>query len=182
MAEWFEVYDAKGVLVRARRRSTRLVWIYALVSGALVAAAPIAMLMLPRGGETIATLCAVVLVMYGLWLIVRLNQIHRKLWRPDVSVHRALGFDTGRRSRALAWPNVHQVEVEADGLTLVGRTHGSWVRLHVPKTFPHYTALAHRVVEYAEAHDRPVWLDGQPWQALDLASVYPFLGRQPEAA
>ncbi|GAB5534573.1 MAG: hypothetical protein Rubg2KO_08220 [Rubricoccaceae bacterium] len=182
MAEWFEVYDAKGVLLRARRRATRLVWIYALVSGALVAAAPIAMFVLPRGGVAVAVTCAIGLVMYGLWLIIRLNQIHSKLWRFDVSVHRALGFDTGRRSRALAWPDVHQVEIESDGLTLVGRTHGSWVRLHVPTSFPHYTALAHRVIEYAEAHDRPVWLDGHPWQELDLVEVYPFIDHPHEAA
>ncbi|MEO0557260.1 MAG: hypothetical protein AAF170_03645 [Bacteroidota bacterium] len=182
MAEWFEVYDAKGVLLRARRRATRVVWIFALVSGVLITIAPVAMFVLPEGGLALAVACAVGMAMHGLWLILRLNQIHSKLWRFDVSVHQALGFDTGRRSRALAWPDVHQVEIESDGLKLVGRTHGSWVRLHVPHTFPQYTALAHRVVEYAEAHGRPVWVDGQPWQALDLEKVYPFIAQPSEAA
>lgn len=182
MAEWFEVYNAKGVLVRARRRANRLMWIYALVSGTLVAVAPVAVFVLPEGGFAIAGACAIGLVVYGVWLIVRLNRIHRKLWRLDVSVHRVLGFDTGRRSRALIWSNVQQVEIETSGLTLVGRTHGAWVRLRVPKTFPHYTDLAHRVVEYAEAHNRPVWVDGQPWQTLDLAVLYPFLSAVQETA
>lgn len=182
MAEWFEVYDAKGVLRRARRRASRLVWTYALVSGVLIAAAPVAMFVLPRGGMPVAGLCAFGLVGYGIWLMIRLNQIHRKLWRFDVSVHRALGYDTGRRSRALTWSNVYQVEVDDSGLTLVGRTHGSWVRLQIPKTFPKYTSLAHRVVDYAEAHDRPVWVDGRPWEMLDLQALYPFLRSETETA
>lgn len=182
MAEWFEVYNAKGVLVRARRRARRLMWTYALVSAVLIAVAPVAAFVLPRGGFAVAVLSAVVLVAYGIWLILRLNHIHRTLWRFDVSVHRALGFDTGRRSRALTWSNVQQVEVEDSGLTLVGRTHGSWVRLRIPRSFPRYTALAHRVVDYAEAHNRPVWVDGQPWQLLDVETLYPFLRSEQEAA
>lgn len=182
MAEWFEVYDAKGVLVRARRRARRLMWAYAAVSGTLISVAPVAVFVLRRGGFAVAVLSALGLVVYGVWLIARLNQIHRKLWRIDVSVHRALGFDTGRRSRALAWSNVEQVEVEDAGLTLVGRTHGAWVRLQVPRSFPRYTALAHRIVEYAEAHNRPVWIDGQPWQSLDLNVVYPFLDAESQTA
>lgn len=172
MAEWFEVYDAKGVLVRARRRANRLVWVFALVSGGLVAAAPVATFVLPRGGFAVAVACAAVLVVHGVWLVVRLSQIHRKLWRLDLSVHRALGFDTGRRSRALTWVDVHRVEVGGGGLTIVGRTHGSWVRLRVPAAFPRYTSLAHRVVEYAEAHGRPIWVDGRPWQTLDIGALY----------
>ena len=182
MAEWFEVYDSKRVLIRARRRATRLVWIFALISGALVAAAPVAVFVFPDVGVAVAGTCGIGLVLYGIWMIARLSQIHGKLWRIDLSVHRALGFDTGRRSRALAWPNVHQVDIDDSGLLLVGRTHGAWVRLQIPSTFPHYTALSHRVVEYAEAHDRPVWVDGKPWQSLDLEVLYPFLRSEREAA
>ena len=171
MAEWFEVYNAKGVLRRARRRANRLVWIYALVSGALVAAAPVAALLLPTGGIYVAVGCAAVLLAHGVWLIARLRRLHGTLWRIDLSVHRALGFDTGRRSWALVWSDVHRVDVSRRGIELVGRTHGSWVRLRVPASFPQYVALAHRVVEYAEAHGRPVWVDGQPWQSIELADL-----------
>lgn len=182
MAEWFEVYNAKSVLVRARRRARRLMWTYAAVSGALIAVAPVAVFVLPRGGFAVAVVSAIGLVAYGIWVVVRLNHIHRKLWRLDVSVHRALGFDTGRRSRALTWSNVEKVEVDAAGITLIGRTHGSWVRLRVPTSFPRYTSLSHRVVEYAEAHGRPIWVDGKPWQMLDLETLYPFLRSEKEAA
>ena len=172
MAEWFEVYNAKGVLLRAQRRTRRLVLVFALVSAAVVVVAPLATFALPTAGFAVALASGAALVGYGIWLIARLSAIHGTLWRLDLSVHRALGFDTGRRARILAWPDVHHVDVADAGITIVGRTHGAWVRLHVPRSFPRYVTLAHRVVEYARAHRRPLWLDGRPLEAVDLSEVH----------
>jgi hypothetical protein len=38
---------------------------------------------------------------------------------------------------------------------------------------PQFSALARRAVEYAEAFCRPVWLDGRPLDAHDLAALFP---------
>ena len=48
-------------------------------------------------------------------------------------------------------------------------------RLTVAAGIPQFTVLAHRAVEYAEAHGRTVCVEGTPLDDLDLATLLPSL-------
>ena len=68
------------------------------------------------------------------------------------------------------------MEVDGCGLRVVGDDgSGSPVQIALAPSFPTYCEVGHRAVEYAEAFGRPVWVDGRPWQSLDLDALYPFL-------
>ncbi len=174
MSEWYEVFDHAEVLLAMQRRAGRLVALFALAGGALVALAPL-LVGLPFGGVLVAAV-AVALVVAALHVAQAIRALRCVVWCVKLSVHRVVGHDCGRRRAALAWEAVERVELDRDGLLLVGRDEGGVSRrLRVPHAFPDYARLSHRVVEYAEAFGRPVFVDGRPWQLLDLHEVYPFL-------
>jgi hypothetical protein len=105
-----------------------------------------------------------------------LRRLQAVAWCVRLSFH-GLIADFGHRRTALRWSAVARVEVDDDGLVVVGTDEGgSAQRLRLPCSFPRYAQLSHRVVEYAEAHRRPLFVDGRPWQLLDLHALYPFLG------
>lgn len=174
MAEWFQVFDDDRVLVRARARVRRRVVVFALVSGALVSAAPIAAVFWPDHAGSLAAACGVALVAYAGWLLVGLARLHRRLWRLELSVRRAVGHDAGGRRVSLAWTDLAFVDLRDDRLVLAGRdATGRRVRLSVGVQTPQFDVLARRAVEYAEAYCRPVHLDGRPLDAVSLAGLYP---------
>ncbi|MDT7857644.1 hypothetical protein RQM47_13405 [Rubrivirga sp. S365] len=176
MAEWFQVFDDERVLVSVRTRARRLVVAFALVSGGLVALAPLSTLVAPAHAGLAALACGVVLTAYAAWLLRRLGRLHRRLWRIELSFRRAVAHDAGGRRVALAWQALDQIDVRTDGLVLSGRTTlGRRVRLHVAASMPQFARFAHRAVEYAEAFGRPVWVEGQPWEAIDVTSIHPGL-------
>jgi hypothetical protein len=112
----------------------------------------------------------------ALHLLQALGALRSVVWCVKLSARGLVGYDYGRRRVALAWPAVERVELDAEGLVVVGRDGGGEPRrLRVPHLFPDYARLSHRVVEYAEAFGRPVYVDGRPWQLLDVHEVYPFL-------
>jgi hypothetical protein len=93
-----------------------------------------------------------------------------------LSVRRVIGYDLTQQRMALAWPDVDCVEIDRRGLLIRGRDEtGSACRLRIGSAFPDYVRLAHRFVDYAEVYTRPVYIDGRPWQLLDLHALYPFL-------
>ena len=174
MAEWFQVFDDDRVLVRVRARVRRRVVAFALVSGALVAAAPVSTLAWPAHSGPLAAACGVVLLVYAAWLVVGLVRLHRRLWRLELSVRRAVGHDAGGRRVSVAWPDLAHVDLRDDGLVLAGRDGaGRRVRLHVGAETPQFGVLARRAVGYAEAFCRPVYLDGRPLDAHSLAALFP---------
>lgn len=174
MAEWFQVFDDERVLVRVRARVRRRVVLFALVSGALVTAAPVSTLFVRQHAGLVAAGCGLALVVYAGWLVVGLVRLHRRLWRLELSVRRAVGHDAGGRRVSVAWPDLSHVDLRDDGLVIAGRDGGGRrVRLHVGAETPQFEALARRAVEYAEAFCRPVHLDGRPLDAHSLGALFP---------
>jgi hypothetical protein len=175
MAAWYEVYDDQDALLDARRRVQRLTRAYGLATLALAVGAPLAVLHLPQG-PWLAAGAALGLLGGGLYLLHALRTLHAVTWCIRLSFH---GFvaDFGQRRTAMRWSNVARVEVDDEGLLVVGTDEGgAALRLRLPSSFPRYAQLSHRLVEYAEAHRRPIFVDGRPWQLLDLQVLYPFLG------
>ena len=174
MAEWFQVFDDDRVLVSVRTEARRHVIAFALVSGGLVALAPVSTLVTPSYAGLVAVACGAALTAYAVALLRRLTRLHRRLWKVELSFRRIVVHDAGGRRVALAWQALDQIDVRGDGVVLSGRTDlGRRVRFRVAATMPQFASLGHRAVEYAEAFGRPVWVEGEPWEALDVSVLHP---------
>lgn len=179
MSDWYEVYDNEQVQQRTRKQVGRIV--LGVIIG-LSAMAVILPLMLFQFG-----IPAAVIILVGLAVLVlvaaasrELLQLRRVTWCVKVSVHRIVGYDYARRKAVIPWPDVERVDVEPDGLLIVGRpTTSRPPVLQIPTLFPEFPHLSHRIVEYAEAHGIPICVDGRPWQLLDLSTLYPFMAGLP---
>ncbi|WP_420454734.1 hypothetical protein [Rubrivirga sp.] len=176
MSTWSQVFDDDRVLEEARQRTRRNVVAFALVSGALVSLAPLATLSPRLDPAAVALLCGALLSLGAGAVMVRLAREYRRLWRIELCVGRFVGHDAAGRRRTLAWSGVDRVDVSAAGLTVTGRDEsGRGVRLTVAAAMPSFTVLAHRAVEYAEAHGRTVSVGGTPLADLDLVELFPTL-------
>ena len=176
MAEWFQVYSDDAVLGQARRGARRVAVAFAIVSGVLVATAPLATVLWPGHAGVVALFSMAGLSTFAIWTIRRLGHHHRAVWRVDLSVHHAVGHDAGGRRWTLAWTSLDRVDIGDHGLVLSGHDAGGQpVRLNVAASMPEFAALSHRAVEYAEAFRRPICVDGQPWEAIDLTVLYPSI-------
>ena len=173
MAEWFEVYEDAVGLEAARSRLRRLAIGFALASGALVAGAPVAAVTWPRHSLAVALAAGALLIGHGLWLSVRVARIRRAVWRLDVSVHHVVGHDVSGLRRVLGWADVTWVDVSGMGVEVVGRRMGRRVSFVVPASFPDFPHIGNRVVRYAEAFRRPVFVDGRPTEALSIDALRP---------
>ena len=182
MAGWSQTYDDDGALDRARARARRLVVVFALASGALVSAAPLATVVWRAHAGAVALTCGALLTALAATVLVRLAREHRRLWRVELSVRQVVGHDAAGRRRALPWARVSRVDVSSAGLVVSGADErGRRVRIEAPASMAPFTALAHRAVEYAEAHGREVCVEGCPLDRLDLVALYPSLCESPTA-
>lgn len=171
MAEWFEVYEDAPARVAADLRQRRLVAGFALVAGAVVAGAPVVALAWPAHSLAVALAAGTVLVAYAGWLGWRLSRMRRSVWRLDLSVHHAVGHDLSGARRVLGWADVTYVDVSDAGIEVMGRRMGRRVQFVLPPSFPDHGRIGHRVVRYAEAFGRPVFVDGRALDALDVRSL-----------
>jgi hypothetical protein len=174
MSTWYEVYDNQDALRATRQRVRGLTRRYGVATLGLALWAPLVILHVPAG-PWIALGAAAVLAASGVLVLRALRRLHAVAWCVRLSFH-GLVADFGRRRTALRWSAVARVELDDEGLVILGTDEGGTaVRLRLPYSFPRYAALSHRVVEYAETHGRPIFVDGRPWQLLDLLALYPFL-------
>ena len=176
MSTWSQVFDDDRVLEEARRKARRCVAAFALAAGALVSAAPLATLWEVTDAAAVAVLCGSLLAGCAAGAMLFLAREYRRLWRIELSVGRFIGHDAAGRRRALPWTSVVRVDVTGTGLVVLGRDEaGHGARLAVSAEMPGYTALAHRAIEYAEAHGRTICVDGTPLARLDLVELFPTL-------
>ncbi len=173
MAEWFEVYEDAAGRTSAQARLRRLAVGFALASGAVVAGAPVAALTWPTRSLAVAVAAGVLITGHAAWLAWHVARTRRAVWRLDVSVHHIVGHDASGLRRVLAWPDVTWVDVGDAGVEVVGRRMGRRVRFVVPASFPDFPHIGNRVVRYAEAFRRPVYVDGRPTDALGIDSLRP---------
>ncbi len=172
MAAWSQVFDDGAVLARARRRARRLMFEFALVSGVLVAVAPLATIWGGAQAGRMALACGVVLSASATWVLVRLAREHRRVWRVEVSALGIAAQDVAGRRVALLWRGVDHVDLSDSGLTVTGHTPETQrVRIRVRAAAPAFDALARQVVSRAHAHRRPLAVDGCPVDALSLGAL-----------
>lgn len=175
MAYWYEVFDHPDVLRATRLRARRLAALFAVGGGAFLIVAPLVALRFYWG--SLAAVAGLLLVTgAALHVAHAIGTLRRQVWCVKLSAQHVVGYSAGQQGTAIAWRAVERVEVEPAGLVVVGRDErGEPQTLRVPASFPAYSQLSHRLVEYAEAYGRPVCVDGRPWQHLDVHEVYPFL-------
>ncbi|HEX9950416.1 MAG TPA: hypothetical protein VGB53_01495 [Rubricoccaceae bacterium] len=178
MAEWFEVYEDAAARTAAEQHVRRLAVGFALASGALVAAAPVTALAWPGWSMAVALATLALLVGHAAWLVWQVRRARRAVWRLDLSVHHVVGHDVGGRRCVLAWSDVTWIDV-GEGIDVVGRRLGRRVRFVLPPTFPDHAHVGHRIVRYAEAFGRPVFVDGRPAEALDISPLRQILSGPP---
>lgn len=176
MPNWYEVFDDEQVQLQTQRHVRRVLIGVAAALGLLALVGPLVVSSVADSGLALSLIALLALVVLGV-ASYRLIRLQRVMWCVKLSVHRIVGFDYARRKTVLPWCEVERVDVDRDGLLLVGLPshRGAGPVLRIPSQYPEFHALSHRTVEYAEAHGVPVCVDGRPWQFLDVATVYPFL-------
>ncbi len=177
---WYEVYDDERVRVLTRQGVGRLVVLAAVGLAGVVGLAPLLAFLLPSpplvAGGVIGLGAALLLIVSR-----QLLRRRRVVWRVELSVHRAVGYDYAQRRIELPWADVERVDVTDRAVRVAGRPSGRRPApvFDVPVAFAGYTLLSHRLVEYAEAHGVPICVEGRPWQLMDLTTLYPSLSTLP---
>lgn len=171
MSNWYEVFDNEEVQRYARKQATHLTAVAgAAVLVTLLGASLGAENYLPRpyvGGVLVVTWLVTVR-----WMATRMRKVRRLVWCIKLSEERIVGYDYTRRKAVMEWRGVQRVELTNDGLLLIGP---DLFAFEIPHLFPDFAELSHRVVYYAEMNVIPVFIDGQPWQNLDVFQLFPFL-------
>lgn len=179
MSAWSEVFVDDSVRHAAQRYARNVILSFGLFSAVLVCLAPLVTLFVPEFALAIAFVGLSALSVSGAWVVHRLNPVQRRVWHVELSIREAVFIDVQGHRHGVLWPRIERLNLTDGGLTFVSRDRdGMIAEYHVPSAFCHYAAMSHRAVEYAEALRRPVCVDGQPWQSLDLRGVFPFLGAE----
>ncbi|WP_412062274.1 hypothetical protein [Rubrivirga sp. IMCC45206] len=180
MPPWSHVFDDDRALADARRRARRAVIAFAVVSGALVAAAPVAAFAFGEHSAAVALACGLLLSAAAGIVALRLARENRRLWRVELSAHRFTGHDAAGRRRSLPWNRIGRLDLCGGGLSVVGLDElGRRIELRVSAGMPAFDTLARRAVVLARAHRRTICVDGCPLDAIDLAPMLDAPARPP---
>ncbi|MEM6327913.1 MAG: hypothetical protein AAF791_12410 [Bacteroidota bacterium] len=165
------IHDDPIALVRAQRKVREALVAFGVVTGGVAVVAPVVAIGFHLGAA-VPLAAGAILTLHAALTIRRLARLRRRVWRVAITARHLVALDAGRRQTSVAWRAVERVEVENAGLTLVATgTDGISFRLHVRRHFAAYVALAHEVVARAERQGCAVWVDGRPWQDLDLSAL-----------
>lgn len=175
MPRAYDVYDDEEVQRLARSQVSQL-------TGATSAAVALTLLGITVGvtGRLSLPLLGVGLVILwvGLaaWTAWRLRSLRRRVWCVRLTDDGIEGYDYARRKLTLEWNAVRRIDVTDHGLVVVGMGPALF---EVPSIFNDFADLSHRVVRYAERSGIPLYIDGQPWQQLDVYHLFPMLADDP---
>lgn len=174
MSAWSQVFDDGTALLSARLRARRLLVGFALVSGALVSAAPLATVWGGAHAGVVVLVCGVLLSASAAVVLHRLARVHRQWCRFEVSTLGLAATDTAGRRTALLWRAVDAVDLADAGLAISGRDpDGRPIEIRARREVPGFDALARQVVACAHAHRRPLSVEGCPVDALGLGGLAP---------
>lgn len=170
---WYDVYDNVEVQLLTRRQAAAVTGIVTVVL-----AVSAACLSLGLAGVLSLPLAVFVALLVGSafiwWFVRRIRRLRRIVWCVKISREEVVGYDYGRRKRALEWSKVERVEVDDGSLTIVGPQP---VSLEITHLFADFHCVSHRIVHFADRHAIPIFVHGKPWQQIDVYAVYPFLSR-----
>ncbi len=171
MSAWYEVYDNVDVQLMTRKRAAAL-------TGAVTLAIMFSIAVLALGLEgslpVPTALGWIALGWFGLswWCLHRRRRLRRLVWCVKLSDREIVGYDYARNKSSLDWLDVDRIDIRDSALVVAGRED---VCLEIAHLFSEFSELSHRIIRYADLYDIPVFIDGRPWQQLDVLDVFPFL-------
>jgi hypothetical protein len=173
MANWYEVYESDAVLREVRQRVTRLL-VFG-TPGALLASLLAAIFLTQTPPAWIPASAVMGLAVGGGIAFLRLwHGTRQAVWCVKLSDRAVEGYNYARVRTRIDWTKVSRVSLTERSILVESHPGPS---IEILDLFPDFSALGHRVVEYAEFFGIPVCVDGKPWEEMDLNSVYPFLAR-----
>jgi len=171
MEKWYEVFDNEQVQLLTRKQAATLM----AVGIALVSITVTLLLIwnegILSGAETIGSVALIWSVVLR-WGIRRFHTLKSIFWCVKLSQSHLVGYDYARKKTSLDWHDIRRVDLTAEGLLIMGTDNQPFEVLHL---FPDFAALSHRVCEYAELYEIPIFVDGRPWESLDVFEIYPSL-------
>lgn len=171
MSNWYEVFDNEEVQRHARTQATHLTVVTALTVVITLIVATLgyeAYLSFP----TVGILLAATWLFSVRWVAQRMRRLRRLVWCIKLSEERIVGYDYTRRKAVMTWDRVERVDLSDQGLLLAGPNGSAF---EIPHLFPDFPELSHRIVHYAEMNGIPVYIEGLPWQELNVYRLFPFL-------
>jgi len=126
----------------------------------------------------VATAAGLLVAWLGIaaWTTYRLRKLRRIAWCVRVSQQRVVSYDYTRRATRLPWKRIRRVDLQSQALHLIGPAPQ---HIEVPHRFRNFADVSHTIVDHAEANEVPVHVDGQPWDTLDVYTLYPGLDQPP---
>lgn len=177
MPPGFDIHDDPCAYLRAQRKMRQALIGFGIGTVLVALAAPLTAVVLD-GADWVPVVAGLLLTLHAGWTIHRLARLRQRVWRVAISPRHVVALDAGRRQTSVAWSAVERVEVDDEGLTLVSRgLEGVAHRLHVRPHFAAYVALGHQLVRMAERRRCAIWVDGAPWQRLDVSALVAPLRR-----
>lgn len=171
MSPWYEVYDNDQVHMLTRMQAARMT-----VTATVALMFAIGCMAFGLEG----TLPIVVAAPAGVGALVlfawrcgkQLRQLRRLVWCVKLCDREIVGYDYARRKITIPWSSAERIELGDRSLVVVGPNTDL---LEVAHLFPDFPEVSHRIADYAEDHQVPLFISGKPWQQLNLYEVYPFL-------
>ncbi len=168
---WYNVYDNVEVQRVTRKQAAAATAIVTVFGAAGLAAVVLGIdgpLPLWVGlGAAVAAWAALTV-----WMLRRYQRLRRIVWCIKFSDAEVVGYDYARRRITIPWVKVERLEIGGDSLTIVGPQPAS---LEITHLFAEFAQVSHCIMRYAERHGVPVFVDGRPWQQLDVYDLFPFL-------
>lgn len=188
MPHWYEVFENSEVQYLTRRQVATLTGIAVGTALASIAGYEIGVrTQVPMWliGSSIAASWVIVFW----WVLQRFGKLRRLVWCIKFSDRHLVGYDYARRKTTLDWIKIERIILGSKGLIIDGppskATDGRFTTstsIEIPHLFPDFATLSHRIFEYANLYEIPVFIDGQPWEQLDVYHVFPFLQDSPSAS
>lgn len=175
----FEPFAHDAVRLDAQRRAVRHAVGFALVAGGCVAGAPLATLLLPELALPVVAMCGATLAVHAGWTLRRVRRLYRAVVYVHVSAAGLAVRDAGGHEQVVRWPDVEHVDLSDGGVEVVVRAPRR--RLRFGPDWPEADRLARRIVRHADAHGRPLCIDGVACTALSLAPLRPALSSASDA-
>jgi hypothetical protein len=171
MSRWYEVFDNEEVQRRARNRR------YILIRGLALTLALSLLLLSYAVGHAAGRLVALVLTAglwagTAVWWIRTDSHLRRIVWCVKLSDRKVIGINYARYRTEIDWIKVRSIHLMPSGLRIES---SSKADIEIPHLFPDFAALSHRIVEYAEFYGIPVYVDGRPWEQIDVHGLYPYV-------
>ena len=171
MSAWYQVFDNVNIQLVTRKQATQL-------SGLFTAAFGLTFLGIVLVFEAGFPLVLLGIFLPTVWIgviwlgVYRLRILRHTVWCIKLSDREVVGYDYSRRKIKLDWIYVERIEITKKGMLIVGPVPCSLV---VPHLFPDFAELSHLVLHYADFYEIPIFVNGEPWQQLDIFDLYPFL-------